>query len=239
MLAQIQGVDNETIKVKFEHDPRIAGSWQVPDLDLVPEGDEIAYNLNQKKSGHLAIDPKAAKIHKLGALASSGNKIWSQPEPIELLNKIPFGDFLILNSSIKGYALIWNSEDQRIKVGELFAVQQPEFNELEIGQIRRISRLEDEDLILGIELMGMRSELVWIILLDINKQQGQMAIYIPADSILHQPESIVVDTHCLKPGQTIQVHREKHRTLYRTGKILHVTAALQHIELVAINEGCN
>ncbi|WP_431066721.1 hypothetical protein [Methylotuvimicrobium sp.] len=239
MLAQIQGVDNETIKVKFEHDPRIAGSWQVPDLDLVPEGDEIAYNLNQKKSGHLAIDPKAAKIHKLGALASSGNKIWSQPETIELLNKIPFGDFLILNSSIKGYALIWNSEDQRIKVGELFAVQQPEFNELEIGQIRRISRLEDEDLILGIELMGMRSELVWIILLDINKQQGQMAIYIPADSILHQPESIVVDTHCLKPGQTIQVHREKHRTLYRTGKILHVTAALQHIELVAINEGCN
>lgn|GEM_PF-2118422 len=239
MLAKIQGVDNETIKVKSAHDPRIAGSWQVPDLDLVPEGDEIAYNLNQKKNGHLAIDPKAAKIHKLGALASSSNKIWSQPEPIELLNKIPFGDFVILNNSIKGYALIWNSEDQRIKVGELFAVQQQEFKELEIGQIRRISRLEDEGLILGIELMGMRSELVWIILLDINKQQGQMAIYIPADSILHQPESIVVDTHCLKPGQTIQVHREKHRTLYRTGKILHVTAALQHIELVAINEGCN
>lgn len=235
-LAKIQGVNNETIRVKSAHDPRIAGSWLAPDLDLVPEGDEIAYNLNQKKTGHLAIDPKAAKIHKLGALASSG-KIWSQPEPIELLNEIPFGDFLILNSSIKGYALIWNSEDQRIKVGELFSVQQQGFKELEIGQIRRISRLEDEGLVLGIELMGMRSELVWIILLGINKQQGQMAIYVPADSILHQPESIVLGTHYLKPGQTIEVHRGNQRTLYRIGKLLHVTAALQHTELVASNEG--
>lgn len=237
MLAKIQGVDNETIKVKSAHDPRIAGRWQAPDLDLVPEGDEIAYNLNQKKNGHLAIDPKAAKIHKLGALASSGNKIWSQPEPIELLNKIPFGDFVILNNSIKGYALIWNSEDQRIKVGELFAVQQQGFKELEIGQIRRISRLEDEGLILGIELMGMRSELVWIILLGINKQQGQVAIYVPADSILHQPESIILGAHYLKPEQTIEVHRRDQRVLYRIGKLLHVTAALQHVELVAINEG--
>ncbi len=237
VLAKLQGVDNETIKMKSAHDPRIAGSWQVPDLDLVPEGDEIAYNLNQKKTGHLAIDPKAAKIHKLSELASSGNKIWSQPEPIELLTEIPFGDFLILNSSIKGYALVWNSEDQRIKVGELFAVQQQGFNELEIGQIRRISRLEDEGLVLGVELMGMRSELVWIILLGINKQEGQMAIYVPADSILHQPASIVLGMHSLKPGQSIEVHRSNQRTLYRIGKLLHVTAALQHFELVAINEG--
>lgn len=236
VLAKIQGVDNETIKVRSAHDPRIAGSWQVPDLDLVPEGDEIAYNLNQKKTGLSAIDPKTAKIHKLSALASGAKKIWSQPEPFELLNEIPFGDFLILNSCIKGYALVWSSEEQRIKVGELFAIQQLGFKELEVGQIRRISRLEDEGLILGIELMGMRSELVWIILLGINKQQGQMAIYVPADSILHQPESIILGAHYLKPGQTIEVHRGNQRTLYLIGKLLHVTAALQHIELVAINE---
>lgn len=234
-LAKIQGVDNETIKVKSAYDPRIAGRWQVPDLDLVPEGDEFAYWLKQR-SGQYAIDPKIAKIHKLGALASSTDKIWSQPEPTELLNDIPFGDFLILNSSIKGHAVIWSSETQRIKVGELFAVQQQEVNELEIGQVRRISRLEDEDLVLGIELMGMRSELIWVILLGVNKQQGQMAIYLPANSILNQSESIVLGGSYLKPGQAVEVHRGTQRNLYRVGKLLNVTAAFQHIELTVIEE---
>jgi len=233
VLAKIQGVDNETIRVKQMRDPRIAGKWEVPDLDLVPEGDEIAYNLKQKKEQRLAIDERAAKIHRLGALATSNKNIWSKPETIDLLDEIPSGDFLILNGSIKGYALIWNPEEQRIKVGELFAVKQQKDSRLEIGMIRRISRLKNESFKLGIELMGMKSELVWLIIQGINKQPGQMAILIPADPVLRHPDSIVLGSHHLKPEQAVEIHRGKEKLLYRVGRLLHVTAALQHFELVS------
>lgn len=236
VLAKIQGIDNESIMVKKTRDPRIAGKWEVPDLDLVPEGDEIAYNLKQKKEQRLVFDEKAAKIHRLGALASSNRNIWSKPEAIELLDEIPSGDFLILNSSIKGYALIWNPEEQRIKVGELFAVKQQKDKRLEIGMIRRISRLKDESFKLGIELMGMKSELVWLIIQGINKQPGQMAILIPADPVLHHPDSIVLGSHHLQPEQEVEIHRGKEKFLYRVGRLLHVTAALQHFELVSLEK---
>lgn len=230
LLAKMQGAKKESLIYKAKHDPRIAGNWQVPDLELVPEGDEQAYILQQKKkSKH--VDPKAAKIYELGALATT-KSIWSQSNDVELLETIPSGDFLFLNSSVKGYAVLWKSESQRIKVGELFAVQPQGKQNLEIGHIRRITWLEDDSVKLGIELLGMQSELVWLVRLGINKDEGQLAIFIPANSILHQPDSIVLNGHRLSREQRIEIHRGHEKVAYRVGKLLSVTAVFQYFELL-------
>ena len=104
-------------------------------------------------------------------------------------------------------------------------------NELEpiegiIGQERALKALK-----LGVELIGLESDLVWVVSIGINKDKGFLAIYIPAIAAMKLPESIVFPISNLKSGQGIDIFNNNQKTTCKLGKRLHSTQLIYHYEL--------
>ncbi|MGR9115441.1 MAG: hypothetical protein ACU85E_06720 [Gammaproteobacteria bacterium] len=234
IIAKTHGKTADNLVPSPTYDPRIAGRWKEPDFDLVPVGDEFEHQLHQGRTGDLGVDPKIAKILQARSQLKAYEGDWTQVsnERSRLVDEVTVGHFDIFNSSIKGYGLLWKENVQKVKIGEVFGIEQERGNRLEIGLVRRIEVQSDQALRLGIELIGLESDMLWLSWAGINKSHGMLAIFIPAIAVLKQPDSIVVANTQLKPGQQVVIFRDKNEIPCRVGNVLHSTPAINHFELL-------
>lgn len=231
VMAKILGVSDSFYKEKLKDNSRITGSWKLPNFDLVPMGEEQAYQFQQHHQKKLA---KNSKIFQAADMFETEPESWNQQSDKILAEDIPEGLFDIVDSSIKGYGLVSKSGENKIKVGEVFAVQQGQTNPVEVGLVRRINRLADGSLRLGIECIGLNAELVWLRMNSYENQKDGFVVFIPkvsAVSALSHSDSILVKSGQLKVGQTVTLNRKGDKIICKLRKLFQETAAISHFEL--------
>lgn len=213
-----------------KRDPRIAGKWDVPNLDLVPEGSEWM----QQMESHYRHDENSSvnKILKLSREMSHDGRVWqsSAIEKRKLLEEVATGTFETLNSSAQGLYVLWQAVDLRARVGDIFALLSAENERVEIGLIRRVNLFADQCVGLGIEMIGFESEVVGLTRPG-QKELTCWAIFLPGIKALKQQDSIVYNTSDFSVGEFVNMRHGKKNISCRLHKLINSTPAVSHVEL--------
>ena len=157
---------------------------------------------------------------------------WEQADiAIEKTPKgVAISGFTIIDSSLKGYGIIWNIEKVRLKVGHLFGVLKDETH-LEIGVIRRINRINN-GFLFGLEIIGLKSSLVHIKKkADKSSEKTGLFIHKTPDqniSLIYQADDRYL------PGGSIILEQEGENKVYQLGGFIRSTSIISHINLIAL-----
>ncbi len=223
---------NNLLQVQ-QRDTRIAGHWQVPNLDLVPEGSEWMHQMETHYRKKTAENSPINKILKLSRELPNDAGVWKTLGigKNKLVDDIPTGEFEILNSSAHGFRLSWKSADLKVKIGDIFAMPSVNAERLEIGLIRRIAGHTQDAVLLAIEVIGFESELIGL------TRQGQIqrecwAILLPGIRALKQADSVVLNTGDYSEGDFITIRRGQQEIDCRLHKLINSTSAVTHMELL-------
>ncbi len=216
-----------------QRDTRIAGHWQVPNLDLVPEGSEWMHQMETHYRKKTAENSPINKILKLSRELPSDAGVWKTPGigKNKLVDDIPTGEFEILNSSAHGFRISWKSDELKVKIGDIFAMPSVRGDRLEIGLIRRIAGHTQDAVQLAIEVIGFESELIGLV------RQGQIekecwAILLPGIRALKQADSVVLNAGNYSEGDFITIRRGQQEIECRLHKLINSTSAVTHMELL-------
>lgn len=216
-----------------QRDTRIAGHWQVPNLDLVPEGSEWMHQMETHYRKKTAENSPINKILKLSRELPSDAGVWktSGIGKNKFVDDIPTGEFEILNSSAHGFRISWKSDELKVKIGDIFAMPSVRGDRLEIGLIRRIAGHTQEAVQLAIEVIGFESELIGLV------RQGRIekecwAILLPGIRALKQADSVVLNAGNYSEGDFITLRRGRQEIECRLHKLINSTSAVTHMELL-------
>lgn len=232
-LYKMQRLDKDEPAQLPKKDPRIAQKWQAPDLDLVPIGDELVQQMQTQFKKNTPADSNIFKILQVSQELSSSKKVWNplEIEKNKLVENIPTGEFEIIESSALGFNGSWkDADDMKVKVGEIIALPTDKRDRVEVGLIRRISRTAQENVCLGIEILGFQSEAVRIIRPG-QKEMTCWAVLLPGIPALKQTDSIIYNTSDFSTGEFIILRRGKKNFQCRLNKLINSTAAITHMEL--------
>ena len=214
-------------------DTRIAGIWEVPDLDLVPEGCERMHQMETHYRKNLAQNSPISKILQLSREFSKDATVWKtvEIEKNKLVEDIPTGEFEIINSSAQGFRVSWRAADLKVKIGDIFAMPSLNGDRLEIGLIRRIGRHTKDTVQLGIEVLGFESELICLTRPG-HQELECWAILLPGIQALKQADSVVFNSSDYSAGEFITMRRAQKEVECRLHKLLNATSAVNHVELL-------
>ncbi|MGR9074399.1 MAG: hypothetical protein ACU833_15165, partial [Gammaproteobacteria bacterium] len=212
------------------HDPRLAGHWTTPDLDLVEEGEERAHQIRSSLKDRMKKDEKLKKI--LAMAKDSNREIWGRISSPDIgdLHDIPIGSFEILDSSVRGYGVMWKEKNLKVKIGEVFGVLVDEGKRIEIGLIRKIRASGDSEIRLGIELIGLESRAVCMTSPGDGKHSS-WALLLPAVKGVNVSDSILYSSSDFHTGEFVSLKEDDSTKHCRLSKILHSTPAVNHVEL--------
>ncbi len=215
-----------------EYDPRIAGIWTEPSLELLPEGEELVQKMwNTLKTG-VAHDKKINQIFTTRKNIASSDNIWSVTgNSANQDDSLKLGEFVVNNSSINGYSMMLkNGHQVRTNIDELIGFTNNEDERIEIGLIRRINKAPNGGINFGIELMALEAQA-----LCISKQHKLTdtfwALFLPGIKSLNKPDSIMFSSKFFALGDVICLHQGVDKTYCRLNKLLHETADIRHVEI--------
>jgi hypothetical protein len=209
------------------------GFWKVPNLDLVPLGMDLDY---QTKQSHFS--KSKPKIPWSDTRNDNAIKtILSGPSPADGLDnqarsESPEIDFEFIDTSIKGYGFIMKPQAGRVKVGELLGIKQNQGKRLEIGILKRINKLDNQSIRLGIELIALESEAVWATSSYSVLKEGFWAVFIPKIKALRVRDSLLLSSGIMRSDQTVSFERKGQLMTFKLGRMMHTTSAGDHFELV-------
>ncbi|MGR9051140.1 MAG: hypothetical protein ACU84J_00685 [Gammaproteobacteria bacterium] len=234
IIAKSRGKNAENLIPVPKYDPRIAGLWKEPEFDLVPLGDELEYQIREKHRTGMKTDAKLDKIFQASRTSNLTTGRWTQVETERerLRVNVPVGVFEVNDSSVRGYGLLVQPRDEKIRVGEIFGIGQEDDKRIEVGLVRWIRLQHDHSVRLGIELLGLESDTIWLVKKGEKQSQGMLAVLVPGISVLKQPDSVVVSNNHLKQGMNIVIKRDDAEIECSLGHLLHATPAIQHFELI-------
>ncbi|MCD2450976.1 hypothetical protein GO003_011280 [Methylicorpusculum oleiharenae] len=209
------------------------GFWKVPDLDLVPLDTDFDSRTKQphfSKSKPKIPWPDLGKDHENKTTGSDAG-------PADGLDnrggaESPEVGFEFIDTSIKGYGFIMKPQKGRVKVGELLGIKQNKGKRLEIGLLKRINKLDNQSIRLGIELIALESEAVWSISSSSVHKEGFWAVFIPKITALRVRDSLLLSSGIMKSGQTVSFDRKGQLMTFKLGRMMHTTSAGDHFELV-------
>jgi hypothetical protein len=236
-LYKVQDLGKEDIAPTPKKNPGISRNWKAPDFELVPMGEESMHQtqalLKKTISGHAEI----SKISQIGLESSSGKKVWNplEIEKNKLVETVPTGEFEIIDSSAKGFLVLWKAADLKVKVGDIFGLPTAKGDRVEVGLIRRISRPNREEVCLGIEIIGFQSEAVRLFRPG-RTEMACWAVLLPGIPALKQADSIIYNTSDFSTGEFIILRRGKKDISYRLNTLINSTAAITHMELYSTPE---
>jgi hypothetical protein len=215
-----------------EYDPRIAGIWTEPSLDLMPEGEEMVQKMwNTLKTG-VEHDKKINQIFTTRKNIASSADIWAVTGKSAIPDDaVKFGEFSVNNSSINGYSMMLkNGYQVRTNINELIGFTNNEDDRIEIGLIRRINKTPNGGINFGIELMSLESQA-----LSISKQHKLKdtfwALFLPGIQSLNKPDSIMFSSNIFALGDVICLHQGVDKIYCRLNTLLHETADIRHVEI--------
>ncbi len=200
-------------------------------FEIVAEGDEVVFQLGDNVRKKFGNNERIDKIIAASGGLSGEINVWDTKEFGKRATDIDINEFVVLNSSAKGYGVAVNSHQARVKVGELFAiVEGAPTAGLELAIIRHIRRLFGDQLYLGVELIGIAKELV-IMQGAGNREKLTNTIFLPAIKALGQPDSVIYSSPEFNAGEFVTVKRGKQEVRCRLNKLLNSTSSLTHAEL--------
>lgn len=214
-----------------------SGGWSVPDLELVSEGFETLFTMKEQLN-HASFTTNSPNITKqikqvfhANNKKFSDNTIWSNSgidEPSENTRETKLA---IADSSIKGYKIIFNTENNnsKIQIGDIIGIKHNDT--VEIGLIRRVLQHTKHRIQVGIKLLSLESELAYISLPD-HDSIYTWALFLSGIKQLDAADSLVFYDNNFQCGELIKVHRANQAPYTcRLQKLLHLSPAATHIQL--------
>lgn len=228
--------ETENLFPTQKKDSRIAGNWQVPDWELVPEGCEWIHQMEtHHRKEHQ--DSAISKILKISREISYDSRVWkpSDIEKSKLLEDVSVGAFEIINSSAQGLYILWKSADLKVRVGDIFALISATDNRVETGLIRRVDKSDQQGAGLGIEMLGFESEVVG--LMPSGQQEPSCrAVFLPGIKALKQQDSIVYSSSDFSVGEFVNMRHGEKDISCRLHKLINSTSAVSHVELFYVTD---
>jgi hypothetical protein len=221
-------------KEKIESfDPRVAGGWSVPNLELVSEGYESIAVMKHMLNNSSFKDNntvQAKKIFGANSNKTTDTSIWNNT-PDQATESTQESLLNISDSSIKGYKIIFNTDNNssKVQIGDVIGIKHSDT--IEVGIIRRIMQLTEHEIELGIKLFALESELAYISLPD-HDAIYTWALFLPEIKALNSSNSVVFNDNRFQSGEFITLHRAdlKPQTC-RLHNLLHLSSAATHIEI--------
>ena len=218
-------------KVIDQMDPRLAGGWAVPNIELVTEGYESLDAIKRNYEQNSLLREEKSKIDQAKKNSASKN-IWAKADTKPQNDtSISLEKFSIVDSSIKGYRIIFDTDinQSKVQVGDIIGINNN--NTMEIGIIRRILQLTEHKLQLGIKLLALESEISYISLPNHDSIYA-WAIFLPGIKTLNSSDSLIYNDSKFQCGEFINLHRgDTEPVSCRLNKLLHLSCAAMHIEL--------
>ncbi len=213
------------------------GGWSVPDLELVSEGFETLFTMQEqlKHSDFTTNSPNITKqieqVFHANSKNFSDNTIWSNSSIDENSESTGETKLSIADSSIKGYKIIFNTENNNLKIqiGDIIGIKHKDT--IEIGLIRRILQLTKHRIQVGIKLLSLESELAYISIPN-HDSIYTWALFLSGIKQLDAADSLVFSDNNFQCGELIKVHRANQVPYTcRLQKQLHLSPAAAHIQL--------
>jgi hypothetical protein len=212
------------------HDPRIAGSWKVPDLELLPL---IDYEKELGSKGWAKVaDDSGTHVEEQPVWNPHGDE---QAIKFDKSDKQAgkFDKLEIINRSIKGYGMVYTESHAKAEIGEFIGILVGDCGDqsrLEIGIIRRITQEAPNCVSLGVELFSSSAEAVFIYRPG-NALLKRQAVLLHGIKGIKQPESLIYDTQGFSLGDEVCMVQGDDTVHARIAKILHASTTLRHVEL--------
>ncbi len=215
-----------------EYDARIAGIWTAPNLELLPEGEEMVQKMWNTLKKEIPHDQKINQIFTTRKNIASNDNIWSTgTKSIKQDDSVKLGEFNVKNSSINGYGLMLkNGHQVRTNINDLIGFTNNEDNRIEIGLIRRICKTKHGGISFGIELMALEAKAICISKQH-NHDKTEWALFLPGIKTLNKPDSIMFNSNQFAPGDFICLHQGIEKIYCRLNKLLHKTDDISHVEV--------
>jgi len=214
-----------------EKDSRVAGGWAVPNIQLVTEGYESLETIKRDRHRMGLLRDEQRKIDQATKNSLSKN-IWATPDT-KFQSEAPIkpDTFYIMDSSIKGYRIIFDTDinQSTVQIGDIISINNN--NTMEIGIICRLAQLTEHKLQLGIKLLAMESEISYISLPNHDSIYA-WAIFLPGIKALNSTDSVIFNDSQFQSGEFINLHRANTEPVScRLNKLLHLSSAATHIEI--------
>ena len=174
-------------------------------------------------------------LHKISASLGTGFGRKPSPTgndlPLQLNSANPISvdaRVQLMDKSLHGCGLLWSNKRIKPKVGSIIGLQQ---KKMEIGFIRWLSQSEENNIMLGVELVGINAQAIKIA----NPAQPDSeidAIYLPKEEASHQPESVLMPNNGFNLGEFILIKREQKSRRYRQMRQLQSTTLLNRYQIV-------
>lgn len=149
--------------------------------------------------------------------------------------KVLLKKMTVLDSSSKGYSVSWDKYgESTAKVGDIFGMISEDKKRLEVALIRRVSINANQDIICGCEILGFKSEIVYIThtYCEIGAEEGgDWAIFIRGSEQLEHSDSIIYNSSHFNAGDMVYLHRNHKITQGLLMTQLHAGGTISHIEL--------
>lgn len=212
-------------------DPRVAGSWAVPNIELVTEGYESIDAMKRTRQKMGLLREEQSRIDQAMQNSLSKN-IWAKPDTKSPNDTTTRSDiFNIVDSSVKGYRIIFDTviNQSKIQIGDIVGINNN--NTMEIGIICRLSQLTEHKLQICIKLLALESEISYISIPNHDSIYA-WAIFLPGIKALNSSDSLIFNDGKFQCGEFIDLHLAgTEQVPCRLNKLLHLNFAAMHIEL--------
>ncbi len=217
-------------------DTRVAGQWEVPDLELVPFGEETAHQLRETYKTKMWHNKKLDRLFSAYQEDASMQPL-TQPSEVPDLedDEVSIKGFEILDSSPQGHRVLCKSEDVKVKTGDVLGIVPDFTGRIEVGLVCRLNNSYYDGVSLGVKVLSLETKLVKISR-RIENHTPILALYLPGTISINKTNCIIFNSSHYKSGDKISIQLEGKTFSAELGKLLNFTSSISHIELKNIEQ---
>lgn len=201
---------------------------EVTSFDLVPVGEEVAYQLRDTVKQQMRQDQQLDKLFNYS----------DEKDALAVHVDAPtVCQFEMRDSSVKGYGVVTKLSSAQVKVGDIVAIMTAKTRCIEVGVVRRINQMPKQYLHLGLEVLGFEAELVYVASVQQSQSsQGCLAILLPGVKSLKQADGLLFNSSLFSQGDEVDICCKQGRQRFRLSRLLQMTSAATHMELLPLAE---
>ncbi len=189
---------------------------------LKRDGDDDDFYDNDNLKLEAMVDPLAFQVIEF----TDPTEIWQASE--EEKHDI---NMRLVDKSEKGLGLLWTDSHIKPKVGGVVGILH---KTMTIGLVRWLAQSKEVGMFMGVELLGNDAAIVQVSNPGFPNDLVD-AIFLPDTNHIKQSASLIFVNKGFKPSEFIFLHKNRKNARYRLTKQLHLTALINHVEVVRSN----
>lgn len=147
--------------------------------------------------------------------------------------KVSLKKMTIVDKSATGYSVNWSKANVRAKIGDIFGIIPEDKNRLEIAIIRRLAQHSDDFYHFGVEILGFKSEIIYLRPSSTSVENGVWGVLLPGSKEHQRPLSVIYPNCGFACGENYYIHRSEKISLCSFAKIINSTSSFCHVEIAA------